>query len=49
MDFDLNEEQRMWKKIVHEFVAAEVQPKAREVDEKGEFNGRLSEKWDPSG
>ncbi len=38
MDFDLNEEQRMWKKTVHEFVAAELQPKAREVDETGEFN-----------
>ena len=29
MDFDLNEEQRMWKKVVNEFVAAELQPKAR--------------------
>ena len=38
MDFDLSEEQRMWQKAVHEFVAAEVRPKAREVDETGEFN-----------
>ncbi len=38
MDFDLNEEQRMWKKAVHDFVAAEVRPKAHETDETGEFN-----------
>lgn len=38
MDFDLSEEQRMWQKAVHDFVAAEVQPKARETDETGEFN-----------
>jgi len=38
MDFDLNEEQRMWQKAVHDFVAAEVRPKAHETDETGEFN-----------
>ena len=38
MDFELNEEQHMWRSIVHDFVAKEVKPKAREVDEKGEFN-----------
>jgi alkylation response protein AidB-like acyl-CoA dehydrogenase len=38
MDFDLNEEQRMWQKVVHDFVEREVKPKAKEVDEKGEFN-----------
>lgn len=38
MDFDLSEEQRMWRKAVHDFVAAEVQPKAHETDETGEFN-----------
>ncbi|MBW8011018.1 MAG: acyl-CoA dehydrogenase [Chloroflexi bacterium] len=38
MDFDLNEEQRMWRDAVHEFVSREVKPKAREVDERGEFN-----------
>ncbi|MGQ9833402.1 MAG: acyl-CoA dehydrogenase family protein [Candidatus Villigracilaceae bacterium] len=38
MDFDLSEEQRMWQKAVHDFVAAEVQPKARETDETGELN-----------
>ncbi|MBI5932211.1 MAG: acyl-CoA dehydrogenase family protein [Chloroflexi bacterium] len=49
MDFDLNEEQRMWKKIVHEFVAAELQPKAREVDETGEFNWPAVRKMGPLG
>jgi len=49
MDFDLNEEQRVWKKIVHEFVAAEVQPKAREVDETGEFNWTAVRKMGPLG
>jgi len=49
MDFDLNEEQRMWKKTVHDFVAAEVQPKAREVDETGEFNWTAVRKMGPIG
>jgi alkylation response protein AidB-like acyl-CoA dehydrogenase len=38
MDFDLSDEQRLWKKTVHEFVEKEVRPKAREVDETSEFN-----------
>lgn len=49
MDFDLSEEQRMWKKTVHDFVAAEVQPKAREVDETGEFNWTAVRKMGPIG
>lgn len=38
MNFDLNEEQKTWKKIVHDFAEKELRPKAREVDEKEEFN-----------
>jgi alkylation response protein AidB-like acyl-CoA dehydrogenase len=38
MDFGLTEEQRLWQKTVHDFVAAEVQPAARATDETGEFN-----------
>ncbi len=38
MDFQLSEEQQMWRQAVHDFVAREVKPKAREVDEKAEFN-----------
>ncbi|HSQ38872.1 MAG TPA: acyl-CoA dehydrogenase family protein [Anaerolineales bacterium] len=49
MDFDLNEEQRMWKKAVHDFVAAEVQPKAREVDETDQFNWEAVRKMGPMG
>ena len=36
MDFELNEEQRMWRDAVHDFVAREVKPKARQVDEKAD-------------
>jgi alkylation response protein AidB-like acyl-CoA dehydrogenase len=49
MDFDLNEEQRMWKKTVHDFVAAEVLPKAREVDETDQFNWEAVRKMGPIG
>jgi alkylation response protein AidB-like acyl-CoA dehydrogenase len=38
MNFDLNDEQRMWKTAVHDFVAKEIKPKAHEVDENSEFN-----------
>ena len=38
MDFQLSEEQQMWRQAVHDFVAREVKPKARDVDEKAEFN-----------
>jgi alkylation response protein AidB-like acyl-CoA dehydrogenase len=49
MNFDLTEEQRMWKKIVHDFVAAELQPKAREVDETGQPNWEAIRKMGPIG
>ena len=38
MDFSLNEEQRMWKDAVHDFVENEVKPKAAELDESHELN-----------
>src|SRR3990172_1759123 len=38
VDFRLTGEQRMWQEAVHDFVAREVKPKAREVDETSEFN-----------
>lgn len=38
MDFRLTEEQRMWRNVVHNFVAKEVKPKAAEVDESKELN-----------
>src|SRR5512140_1170517 len=38
MDFDLSDEQRAWQRAVHDFVAKEVEPRAHDVDESGEFN-----------
>ena len=49
MNFDLTEEQRMWKKAVHDFAAAELQPKAREVDETDQFNWEAVRKMGPIG
>jgi alkylation response protein AidB-like acyl-CoA dehydrogenase len=49
MDFDLTEEQRIWKKTVHDFVAKEVQPKAQEVDVTSEFNWSAAHKMGPLG
>ena len=49
MDFDLNDEQRMWRDAVHDFVAREVKPRAREVDESGEFNWTAVRKMGPLG
>jgi len=49
MDFDLNEEQRLWQKTVHEFVLKEVQPKAHEVDVTSEFNWEAARKMGPLG
>jgi alkylation response protein AidB-like acyl-CoA dehydrogenase len=49
MYFDLNDEQRMWREAVHDFVAREVKPFAREVDEKAEFNWKAVRKMGPLG
>ena len=49
MNFDLNEEQRMWRDTVHDFVSREVKPKAREVDETGELNWNVVRKMGPLG
>jgi alkylation response protein AidB-like acyl-CoA dehydrogenase len=49
MDFDLSDEQRMWRDTVHEFVAREVKPKAHEVDETAEFNWTAVRKMGPLG
>ena len=49
MNFDLTEEQELWKKTVHDFVAKEVQPKAQEVDVSGEFNWTAARKMGPLG
>jgi alkylation response protein AidB-like acyl-CoA dehydrogenase len=49
MNFDLTDEQRMWRNTVHDFVAREVKPKAHEVDETGEFNWPAVRKMGPLG
>ena len=49
MNFDLNDEQKVWKKIVHEYAEKELRPKAREVDEKEEFNCEAFRKAGPIG
>jgi alkylation response protein AidB-like acyl-CoA dehydrogenase len=49
MDFDLSDEQRMWRDTVHDFVAREVKPKAHEVDETAEFNWPAVRKMGPLG
>jgi alkylation response protein AidB-like acyl-CoA dehydrogenase len=38
MDFQLNDEQRMWQKAVHDFCATEVKPVAAEMDRTESFN-----------
>jgi alkylation response protein AidB-like acyl-CoA dehydrogenase len=49
MNFDLTDEQRMWRDTVHDFVAREVKPKAHEVDETAEFNWPAVRKMGPLG
>lgn len=49
MNFDLTEEQRVWQKTVHDFVAKEVQPKAHDVDVTSEFNWDAVRKMGPLG
>jgi alkylation response protein AidB-like acyl-CoA dehydrogenase len=44
MDFDPTDEQRIWQKAAHDFVAKEVRPKAHEVDVSGEFNWEAARK-----
>lgn len=49
MNFDLSEEQKAWKKAVHDFVAKVIKPKAHEVDETSEFNWEAVRKGGPIG
>ena len=49
MDFDLNNEQLLWKKIVHDFAEKVLRPKSREVDEKEDFNWDAVRKGGPVG
>src|SRR3989304_10401648 len=49
MEFEFSAEQILWRRTVHQFVETEVKPKAREVDESGEFNWEAVNKMGPIG
>jgi butyryl-CoA dehydrogenase len=49
MDFELSEEQTLFRELVHDFVAKEVKPLARETDERAEFNWPAVRKMGPLG
>jgi len=49
MDFQLNEEQRMWRTAVHDFVAREIKPNAAELSESGEIHWEAIRKMGPLG
>jgi len=44
MNFELSQEHKQWQAAVHDFVAKEIKPKAREVDERSEFNWQAARK-----
>ncbi len=44
MNFELTDEQEQFRELVHDFVARELKPYARETDEKAEFNWRAVHK-----
>src|SRR3972149_5635892 len=44
MDFELNEEQKMWRQAVHDFCVQEILPVAAEMDTSAEFKTGLLEK-----
>jgi butyryl-CoA dehydrogenase len=49
MDFHLSEEQRLWRKAVHDFVARELKPLAQEINETEQIPGSLIKKMGPIG
>jgi alkylation response protein AidB-like acyl-CoA dehydrogenase len=49
MNFQLTEEQQMWRKTVHDFCEQEVKPKAAELDVSAEFNKEAFQKMGPLG
>ncbi len=49
MQFELTAEQRALRDVVHDFVAAELRPRARHTDETGEFNWPATRKMGPLG
>ncbi|MCA9986301.1 MAG: acyl-CoA dehydrogenase family protein [Anaerolineales bacterium] len=49
MNFELSEEQRAFQHVVHDFVDKEIIPRARHVDETGEYNWEATRKMGPIG
>lgn len=49
MDFHLSEEQRLWRKVVHDFVAKEIKPLAGEINEKEEIPRSVIQKMGSMG
>lgn len=49
MEFELTDEQRALRDVIHTFVAAEVRSRARHTDETGEFNWPAVRKMGPLG
>ena len=49
MDFEMTDEQRMWRKAVHEFCTQEIKPMAAEFDAASEFNTEAFRKMVPLG
>jgi alkylation response protein AidB-like acyl-CoA dehydrogenase len=49
MDFQLSEEQRLWRKTVHDFVSKEIKPLAQEINENEHIPPALLKKMGPLG
>ena len=49
MDFQLNDEQRMWQQTAHDFCATEVRPEAAEMDKEATLNVDVVRKMGPLG
>lgn len=49
MDFELSDEQKQFRDLVHGFVAQEVKPHAHRIDEQAEFNWPAVRKMGPLG
>jgi alkylation response protein AidB-like acyl-CoA dehydrogenase len=49
MDFELTHEQKMWREAVHAFAEKEVKARAKETDEKAQFNWEAVKKMGPLG
>jgi alkylation response protein AidB-like acyl-CoA dehydrogenase len=49
MNFDLSDEQQMWREAIHAFAEKEVQARARETDEQAQFNWEAVRKMGPLG